>query len=175
MSLAEKGVTDIYTMDLNNQEVKRLTKSPSIDTSPSFSPDGKKIIFNSDRGGTQQLYIMDSNGRNVKRISFGKGRYATPVWAPKGELNHSNNITYSDSSNTIFEATSSNKVYSEKLNGIKNVVSSSFISASFSKTTYISKIRVYDKHERLIGVATLPQPIRKRERDEFIFKIQLDI
>ena len=95
--------------------------------------------------------------------------------APKGELNHSNNITYSDSSNTIFEATSSNKVYSEKLNGIKNVVSSSFISASFSKTTYISKIRVYDKHERLIGVATLAQPIRKRERDEFIFKIQLDI
>ena len=82
----EKGVTDIYTMDLNNQEVNRLTNSPSIDTSPSFSPDGKRIIFNSDRGGTQQLYIMDFDGRNVKRISFGKGRYATPVWAPKGEL-----------------------------------------------------------------------------------------
>jgi TolB protein len=86
MSLAEKGVTDIYTMDLNNQEVNRLTNSPSIDTSPSFSPDGKKIIFNSDRGGSQQLYVMDSNGRNVKRISYGKGRYATPVWAPKGDL-----------------------------------------------------------------------------------------
>jgi TolB protein len=86
MSLAEKGVTDIYTMNLNNQKVDRLTNSSSIDTSPSYSPDGKKIIFNSDRGGSQQIYIMDSNGKGVKRISFGNGRYATPVWAPKGEL-----------------------------------------------------------------------------------------
>ena len=73
-------------MDLNNQKVDRLTNSSSIDTSPSYSPDGKKIIFNSDRGGSQQIYIMDSNGKGVKRISFGNGRYATPVWAPKGEL-----------------------------------------------------------------------------------------
>ena len=54
MSLAQKGVTDIYTMNLNNQKVDRLTNSSSIDTSPSYSPDGKKIIFNSDRGGSQQ-------------------------------------------------------------------------------------------------------------------------
>ena len=60
MSLAERGVTDIHVMNLNSQEVTRLTNSTSIDTSPSFSPNGKKIIFNSDRGGSQQLYIMDN-------------------------------------------------------------------------------------------------------------------
>jgi TolB protein len=86
MSLATKGITDIYTMNLNNQKVIRLTNNSSIDTSPSFSPDGNRVIFNSDRGGSQQIYIMDSKGNKVKRISFGKGRYATPVWAPKGEL-----------------------------------------------------------------------------------------
>ena len=86
MSLADKGVTDIYEMNLNTQEVIRLTNSSSIDTSPSYSPDSSKIVFNSDRGGSQQLYIMDKNGAKVKRISYGEGRYATPVWAPKGEL-----------------------------------------------------------------------------------------
>jgi len=51
-----------------------------------MSPDGRQVVFNSDRGGSQQLYIMDADGRNVRRISFGKGRYATPVWSPRGDL-----------------------------------------------------------------------------------------
>ena len=86
MSLAKKGVTDIYTMDLATRRVQQLTQSPSIDTSPTYSPDGSRIVFNSDRGGTQQLYVMNSNGRGIKRISFGNGRYATPVWSPRGDL-----------------------------------------------------------------------------------------
>ena len=45
MSLAEKGVTDIYTMNLNNQEVIRLTNSSSIDTSPSFHLMVKKLFL----------------------------------------------------------------------------------------------------------------------------------
>jgi TolB protein len=63
-----------------------LTNHPSIDTSPSASPDGRMIVFNSDRGGTQQLYVMTAEGGEVRRISFGEGRYATPVWSPRGDL-----------------------------------------------------------------------------------------
>src|SRR3546814_18653120 len=73
-------------MDLRTRQVTQLTNSPSIDTSPSYSPDGTQITFNSDRGGAQQLYVMDANGGGVKRISFGQGRYATPVWSPRGAL-----------------------------------------------------------------------------------------
>ena len=58
---------------------------PSIETSPSYSPDGKRIVFSSDRSGGQQLYVMNANGKNMRRISFGKGRYATPVWSPRGD------------------------------------------------------------------------------------------
>ena len=36
-------------MDLKSRVVERLTDSPAIDTSPSYSPDGKKITFSSNR------------------------------------------------------------------------------------------------------------------------------
>ncbi len=86
LSFASSGKSDIYEMNLTGQkEIKQLTKNNSIDTSASYSPDGKQIVFNSDRGGDQQLYIMDSDGSNVNRISFGNGRYATPVWSPRGD------------------------------------------------------------------------------------------
>ena len=63
-----------------------MTNDPSIDTAPSFSPDGRQIVFESDRGGSQQIYVMPANGGSAKRISFGSGRYATPVWSPRGDL-----------------------------------------------------------------------------------------
>jgi TolB protein len=86
MSFAKDGNSDIYTMDLENRIVEKITNHPSIDTSPSYSPDGKYICFNSDRSGYQQIYVMNSDGSKVKRISFGNGIYGTPVWSPRGDL-----------------------------------------------------------------------------------------
>src|SRR5262249_10198461 len=63
-----------------------LTDGSAIDTSPSYSPDGSRIVFNSDRGGSQQLYVMDSGGGGIKRISFGSGKYGTPVWSPRRDM-----------------------------------------------------------------------------------------
>ena len=86
MSMAKDGNSEIYIMDLRTRAVRQLTFHSAIDTSPSYSPDSRQIVFNSDRGGTQQLYLMESSGRGVRRISYGKGRYATPVWSPRGDL-----------------------------------------------------------------------------------------
>ena len=86
MSFAKDGNSDIYTMDIESRVVERITEHSSIDTSPSFSPDGKFIAFNSDRSGLQQIYVMRSDGSNVKRVTFGKGIYGTPVWSPRGDL-----------------------------------------------------------------------------------------
>jgi TolB protein len=61
-------------------------RTNAIDTSPSYSPDGKRIVFESDRGGRQQLYVMNADGSGQTRISFGDGAYSTPVWSPKGDL-----------------------------------------------------------------------------------------
>jgi len=80
------GNSDIYEMNISENGAKRLTNSPAIDTTASYSPDGKLIAFSSDRDGSQQIYIMDSNGSSVRRVSFGTGSYSKPVWSPDGKL-----------------------------------------------------------------------------------------
>jgi TolB protein len=87
MSLTrDGGKSDIYVMDLRTRRSTRVTNGPAIDTSPSYSPDGSQIAFESDRGGSQQIYTMSADGSGIKRISFGDGNYATPVWSPRGDL-----------------------------------------------------------------------------------------
>jgi TolB protein len=72
-------------MDIRSRTTTRLTDSSAIDTSPCYSPDGSRIVFESDRGGSQQIYVMSAQGAGAKRISFGQGHYSTPVWSPKGD------------------------------------------------------------------------------------------
>ncbi len=84
--LNSDGNSNLALMNVASKQTTRLTKDAAIDTGGCFSPDGSRIVFESDRGGGQQLYIMGVNGGNAQRISFGQGRYSTPVWSPKGDL-----------------------------------------------------------------------------------------
>jgi TolB protein len=81
-----EGNTDVYELNIGENSAKRLTKSPAIDTTACYSPDGKMIAFSSDRENGQQIYSMDVNGNFVKRISSGAGSYSKPVWSPDGKL-----------------------------------------------------------------------------------------
>ena len=45
----------------------------------------------------------------------------------------------------------------------------------FKKTTYISKIAVYDENKNLIGIAKVATPVRKTEEKEYTFKLKIDI
>jgi hypothetical protein len=99
--------------------------------------------------------------------------------ARAGELNSSNNPTSIDwSSETTFAISDTGSVrgFEERPKDIKNVVSCSIenLNDDFRKTTYISKINMYDDKGNLIGVASLAQPIKKEENDDYTFKIELD-
>ena len=97
--------------------------------------------------------------------------------ARRGEANYSNNPTFLEHGQDMIEYSSSH-VYEQKNDiRIKNTVSSSHndYSASFARQVYISRITVYDKFKNLIGVATLPTPILKKEEQDISFKIKLDV
>ena len=97
--------------------------------------------------------------------------------APRAELNYSSNPTYLKFGSSSYGVTTGTLQYSQYDQvPIKNVVSGAWAepTAPFSKVTYISKIGIYDDDKNLIGVAKLASPVRKREKDEFTFKLKLD-
>ena len=49
--MANGGNTDLSIVSASGGEPRRLTSAPGADTSPSFSPDGRQIVFESDRSG----------------------------------------------------------------------------------------------------------------------------
>lgn len=83
--LQDNGSANIYAMDLRSRTTTRLTSTLAIDTAASYSPDGSRIVFESDQGGHQQIYVMNADGSGQQRISFGDGSYSTPVWSPRGD------------------------------------------------------------------------------------------
>lgn len=60
---------DIYTSKPDGTNIKKLTSSPGYDAEATVSPNGKKIVFTSERDGDLELYSMDKNGKNVKRLT----------------------------------------------------------------------------------------------------------
>ncbi len=60
---------DIYVADLQGNIVKKLTNSPGYDAEAVVSPDGKKIVFTSDRSGDLELWTMNIDGSNQKQVT----------------------------------------------------------------------------------------------------------
>ena len=80
MSLAREGNSCLYTYNVRTAHQRQLSFGNVIDTSPCYSPDGKNIVFNSNRGGSRtHIYTMSAKGGDIKRISHGEGSYRTPV------------------------------------------------------------------------------------------------
>src|SRR5215471_2761656 len=63
---------------------KKLTNV--IDSYPAFSPDGKKIAFESNRSGNFEIYTMDTNGSHIRQLTFDTAFDGTPAWSPDGKL-----------------------------------------------------------------------------------------
>ncbi len=79
------GNSEILRLSPDGSSFVRLTNHPAIDTSPSWSPDGSKILFVSDRSGSPQLFVMNADGSGQRRISYQGAYNVHPVWSPKGD------------------------------------------------------------------------------------------
>jgi len=79
------GNLDIYTLDINSRQTKRITTHRAIDTEGSWSPDGSYIYFTSDRSGGPQIYRVSANGGSAERVTFEGSYNARPRLSPDGE------------------------------------------------------------------------------------------
>jgi hypothetical protein len=76
--------TDIFLIELNTGRIKLLTDSTASEFSPTWSPDGERIAFISDRGGSDQIWIMDKDGSNLKQLTEIDVGVGGPLsWNPK--------------------------------------------------------------------------------------------
>ncbi|MBV8806121.1 MAG: Tol-Pal system beta propeller repeat protein TolB [Sinobacteraceae bacterium] len=79
------GNPDVYVLDLQTQNLTRITDDPAIDTEAVWAPDGKTLYFTSDRAGSPQIYRIGVNpGDRPKRITFTGNYNARPRLSADG-------------------------------------------------------------------------------------------
>ena len=76
--------SEIYVSQSNGSDVRRLTKHPADDHSPTWSPDGRRIAFVSDRANKadhqNEIYVMESDGRKPRRLTTNDVWDLEPAW-----------------------------------------------------------------------------------------------
>jgi Tol biopolymer transport system component/DNA-binding winged helix-turn-helix (wHTH) protein len=79
--------TDIWVHDLSRDVTQRLTSDPAPDESPVWSPDGKKLVFSSSRGGHFDLYQIGSSGDGGPQLLYAssENKYASS-WSADGRF-----------------------------------------------------------------------------------------
>ena len=84
------GNDEIYLMNIDGSNARRLTNNPANDIHPAWSPDGRWIVFASTRGSgmamnNYNLYIMAADGRSQCQLTSGETPEWKPVWSPDGQ------------------------------------------------------------------------------------------
>jgi Tol biopolymer transport system component/DNA-binding winged helix-turn-helix (wHTH) protein len=63
-----------------------LLASTASETSPRYSPDGKRIVFSSNSTGSEEIWVSDNKGENSRRLTSSRGPLTgSPAWSPDGK------------------------------------------------------------------------------------------
>jgi Tol biopolymer transport system component len=77
---------DLYTLPMTGGTATRITSGSGFDGQPRFSPDGRRVVFVSDRSGGENLWIVDADGRNPRALTRGNAQsFISPEWTPDGQ------------------------------------------------------------------------------------------
>ena len=77
---------DLYTLPIAGGRATRLTSGMAYDAQPRYSPDGKKVVFVSDKSGGENLWIVSLDGKDTTQLTQGNNsQYVSPEWAPDGK------------------------------------------------------------------------------------------
>ena len=75
----------IYVMRVRDEDIVESLRfgMEGIET-PSWSPDGRRLVFTGLEGGVSDLYVIDRDGRNLERLTDDRFAQRDPVWSPDG-------------------------------------------------------------------------------------------
>lgn len=77
------GQAEIYVMNVDGSNLRRLTNHPQDDVTPTWSPSGTQIAFTSTRSGRPLIYTMNAaDGSGVKLITPDESEADRPTWSP---------------------------------------------------------------------------------------------
>jgi len=84
-ALAENGYSDLYRLRLADSRLERLTNDRYQDVDPSVSPDGRTVVFSSDRtafgvSGARNLFTLDLASGTIAYLTYGHWRDTGPRW-----------------------------------------------------------------------------------------------
>ncbi len=87
--LSVTGFSDIYIFDLGSERLTKLTSDRYADDYPDFSPDGRYVVFSSDRsvygeGGYRNLFLYDIQTRQIIYLTMGKWNDSQPCFNADG-------------------------------------------------------------------------------------------
>lgn len=68
-TIAFELLGDIYVLDARGGKARAIMAGMAFDSQPAFSPDGKQLVFLSDRSGSENIWIADANGRRPRALT----------------------------------------------------------------------------------------------------------
>ena len=77
---------DLYTIPLAGGDATPLTAGMAYDSQPRYSPDGSRVIFVSDRDGSENLWLIDVESQATRQVTNASANnYESPEWLPDGD------------------------------------------------------------------------------------------
>lgn len=84
-STRHSKTADIYVKSTQGMAIMQITNDPAHDVTPTFSPDGSKVAFSSDRSGNWDIYIVDIQGGRPVQITADPTQDLSPSFSPDGK------------------------------------------------------------------------------------------
>ena len=76
---------DIWLAPRSGGDARRVTSSPTVESDPHFSPDGKWLAFTGEYGGNPDVYVVSVEGGTPRRLTYHPGADLVRGWTPDGQ------------------------------------------------------------------------------------------